>query len=440
MLKCGFAKQDITPAPGRHMMGHPRARVAQKANDPLYVRCVALENEGLALLLCYDMVGLPKNLSDEIRAHVARAAGCEPKDIFVTCTHTHSAPNAYDTMWPIDETFVADLKVYAARAALDAVADLRPGKMYSACGQAKDISFVRRFRMKDGSCRTNPGYNNPDVVGPMNEGDESLRLVKVVREGAGDVILVNFQVHPDVVKNGMPEEFYSADYCGMVCKTLEQAIPGSDCIYLNGTAGDLNHVNIKKNYVVGPDFGVNLALHMARTIAGEVLRLYTEAEPLADGPVHTVERLTSLTLRDPDPKVLEHAEDYLRWHAAGETDKIPYKGMEYITAIYEAVNQLELKDYDGEMKVWVNGLSVGDFAVVGIPGEPFCEVGKQVRAQSPFKVQFVLGLSNGSEGYYPTKDAYEVNGYEARTSYFHPGVAERFIEVAGEVVRELNKK
>ena len=356
--------------------------------------------------------------------------------MFVNCTHTHSAPNSSDAMWPIDEGFVADLKLYAARAAMDAVADLRPGKLYSACGEARGISFVRRYRMKDGSCRTNPG-NNPDVVGPMNEGDESLRLVKVVREGAGDVILVNFQVHPDVVKNGMPQEAYSADYCGMVCRTLEQAIPGSDCIYLNGTAGDLNHINIKAAPETEPYFGRRHAQHMARTIAGEVLRLYTKAEPLADGPVHTVERLTPLALREPDPKVLEHAEDYLRWHAEGKAEKIPYTGMEYITAIYEAVNQLELKKLGGELKVWVNGLSVGDFAIVGIPGEPFCKVGKQVRAASPFKVQFVLGLSNGSEGYYPTRDAYEVNGYEARTSFFHAGVAERFIEVAGEVVQEL---
>lgn len=436
-MKCGFAKQDITPAPGRHMEGHPRARVAQKANDPLYVRCVALENEGLAILLCYDLVGIKKPISEGIRAHVAQVVGCEKRDVFITSTHTHSGPNIGDEMWPIDQGFVSDLKDYAARAALDAVADLRPGRMYSACGQARDISFVRRFRMKDGSCRTNPGYCNPDIVGPMNEGDDSLRLVKIEREGAGDVILVNFQVHPDVVKNGMPEEAYSADYCGMVCKTLEQAIPGSDCIYLNGTAGDLNHVDVRTKPDTEGAFGLRLALHMARTIAAEVLRLYTKAQPLADGPVRTVERLCDLPLRKPDPKVLEHAEDYLRWHNAGQSEKIPYEGMEYITAIYEAVNQLELVRLNGELKVWVNGLSVGDLAIVGIPGEPFCEVGKQVRAQSPFPVQFVLGLSNGCEGYYPTRDAYEVNGYEARTSFFHPGVAEGFVQVAGEVLQEL---
>ena len=49
----------------------------------------------------------------------------------------------------------------------------------------------------------------------------------------------------------------------------------------------------------------------------------------------------------------------------------------------------------------------------------------------------MLGLSNGSEGYDPTRDAYEENGYEARTSFFPAGIAERFIDTAGEVVRQL---
>ena len=83
---------------------------------------------------------------------------------------------------------------------------------------------------------------------------------------------------------------------------------------------------------------------------------------------------------------------------------------------------------------------MGEFAVAGIPGEPFCEIGKRIRAGSTFPAQFTLGLTNGSQGYYPMKDAFDVQGYEARTSRFKPGVGELLADTAIELVSELAQK
>jgi len=93
----------------------------------------------------------------------------------------------------------------------------------------------------------------------------------------------------------------------------------------------------------------------------------------------------------------------------------------------EAKNIVDVSKEGPERRVFVNGASLGDICLVGIPGEPFCEVGKQIRAKSPFAVQFVMGQTNGMEGYFPTEDAFLVNGYESRTSKFKPGVAETLI-------------
>ena len=62
--------------------------------------------------------------------------------------------------------------------------------------------------------RTNPGRRNPDIVKPAAEADETLQLLRIVRE-KGDILLVGFQVHPDV-RRGME---VSADYPG-VAETL----------------------------------------------------------------------------------------------------------------------------------------------------------------------------------------------------------------------------
>jgi hypothetical protein len=45
-------------------------------------------------------------------------------------------------------------------------------------------------------------------------------------------------------------------------------------------------------------------------------------------------------------------------------------------------------------------------------------------------MQIVCCCANGYEGYYPMQEAYDEGGYEARSSSFKPGVAEKLIEAS----------
>ena len=38
-------------------------------------------------------------------------------------------------------------------------------------------------------------------------------------------------------------EYNSADYPGFLCKTIEDALPGTNCVFLQAPEGDVNHVN-----------------------------------------------------------------------------------------------------------------------------------------------------------------------------------------------------
>jgi len=144
-----------------------------------------------------------------------------------------------------------------------------------------------------------------------------------------------------------------------------------------------------------------------------------------------------LALKIPDPAKIPEAEQYVQWYKSGEHDKIPHKGMEFITAVYEAQKTLTLAKAGGKKSVWVSAASIGEVAFAGIPGEGFCEIGQQIRSNSPFAAQFTLGLTNGSEGYFPMKDAFEVNGYESRTSSFQPRVGEALAAASDALIREL---
>jgi hypothetical protein len=64
---------------------------------------------------------------------------------------------------------------------------------------------------------------------------------------------------------------------------------------------------------------------------------------------------------------------------------------------------------------------IGDVAIVGLPGEMFCEFGMEIKSASPCKNTLVFGLSNDAKKYFPTEVSFTqgpkgftpmVTGYE----------------------------
>ena len=432
-MKCGFFKKEIIVPMDCYLAGHPQIRKCEGVDDPLHVRCVVFQEEGIAVFLCFDLIGIAKDLALEIREYVAKQIGCEVKDVFVACTHTHTAPNLDSDSYPKALYMMEYLKYFAAAAAEGAIADLKESTFSAARSELPGITFVRRYNMKGGIVRNNPGRHNPDIIGPVSPADETIQLLKIQREGAGDIAIVNFQVHPDT-RGG---KLISADYPAVVCNTLEGALPGTSCLYMNGTAGDLNHVDVNcpewdKNS--GPEHSV----HMGRAIAGKILSMYTKARPVATGPVRTVQKDVTLPLKQSTPKDVEYANEVLRLLEAGLKDEAAkFSGTKFNIAGMEANGILRRVNGPASTTISVCAASMGDFAIVGIPGEGFCEIGRQIREESPFAVHFMSGLTNGDEGYFPTADAYNVDGYESRTSSFLPGIAEALMDTGKTASKEL---
>ena len=137
----------------------------------------------------------------------------------------------------------ADLCVTrSADAAVEAIADLKPASLSCGRSVAKRISFGRRYLMKNGKVQTNPGTNNPDIVRPVGTADETVQVLRIDREGAKPICLINFQTHPDVVGG----ETITADWPGLTRKVFEAATMGEAlCIVINGTQGDVPRNTLK---------------------------------------------------------------------------------------------------------------------------------------------------------------------------------------------------
>ena len=441
-LRVGFSKSDITPTFGCYLQGNPKVRIAQETADPLHVRCVVFENQEMLVMLYFDLVGMRQELTEEIRTYVSSHLGCEKKNVFVSATHTHTGPNMHAGAFPIDKEYQDRLKYIALQTAICAKNDLKEAQLHFAKDKLPGLSFVRRYLMKDGSCRTNPGRHNPDIVRPMSDADDDIQLLKITRQGGGDIALVNFQCHPDVVKNSMVVPAFSADYPGMVCKILESAIPGLSCMYCNGTAGDLNHVDVNCPKW-DENGGMEHGLHMGRSIAGKILSMYTKARPIESGAVVAMEQVVEIPQKRPTPEQLEAAKEIVdAYYVKNQPEKVPAKQgtMEFITAIYEAAMLVNVAKGSGSTTMRVTAFRIGDFALAGLPGEPFCQIGMDIKAATPYKAQFVLGLTNGCQGYFPSSEAFSVNGYEARTSSFQPCVADILTNTAVSLLKEMNQE
>ncbi len=431
-MKCGFYQKEITPPIGSHLSGNQNIRISEGVADPLFVRAVAFEEEKLAVILCFDLIGMIQTEALKIRAYVSRHLGLEEKDVILTCTHTHTAPNIHTRFFPKDSYLMHSLGDLALAAAQGAIKDLAPAEAYFSRSELPEISFNRRYIMKDGTCKTNPGRRNPDILKPASPPDDIIQLLRFDRGEKGDILLVNFQVHPDV-RGRKCGNLISADYPGVVCATLEGALPGTRCIYFNGASGDLNHINVN-----APEWDKNAgpahSRHMGLSIAGKVLQMISKAQPISLGEVHTLQLDLAVPAREFTPEELSTAQQYMTWYLAGEAEKIPNYST---TVIYEALGVLTAAESGGTFTMPVTGLSFGEVSFVGFPGEAFSEIGRQVRDTSPFKAQFVMGLTHGYPDYFPMKDAFEVDGYERRSSPYKAGVGEIMAEGGKRFAKQL---
>ena len=73
----------------------------------------------------------------------------------------------------------------------------------------------------------------------------------------------------------------------------------------------------------------------------------------------------------------------------------------------------------------------------GIPGEPFSGIGTGLKNTEGWGLIIPICCTNGYQGYFPMKDAYDEGGYEAECSDFQAGVAERIIEKGKALMKKL---
>ena len=440
-FKAGFARVDMTPPIGTELSGYPRKRVSDGIIDPLDINAVAFsDGTNKAVVISADVINL-RAYFNLFRKNAAAAAGLPPEAVFIACTHTHTGPHVglsyYGTTFDsfakasTYERFVGERLKDVVKLAL---ADLAPAKLSIARGEAKNISFIRRYRMKDGTCRTNPGRGNKDIVEPVGKPDEMVQLVRIDREGRDAIALVNFQCHPDTIGGNK----ISADWPRVVRETVERVLDGVKCIFVNGAQGDSNHVCVdltRKD--VARDRSI-IYRHMGPVVAGAVIGLWDVCEPVPAGKVGFGVALKQVKSHRPSPEEIPEAQRIVDLIKAGKQSEVPGTGMMRTTNMAAATRKINLKNGPDFFDFPLSAVTVGEtLAFVGFPGEPFTAYGTTLKAKSPFTMTVPACIVNGNFGYLPTDEALREEGYETQGSLFVPGLEQAIVNGHLDQLRRL---
>ena len=304
MLRVAYEEADITPPMGGSMPGYFRDRKATGTLDPLKAKVLYLsqDKENIALVAC-DLIGMGADTVGRIRKAVA-ASKNPPRHVWVHCTHSHTGgmtprsftsdaekiyPNFYEGR--VDDKWVQQLIDRTAAAVATAASRAAEEKRLTLhLGRETTIAFYRRYVMKDGSVRTNPGRNNPMVVRPAGQIDPRVHVLNFTSQR---ILAVFFGMHPDCVSGTQ----YSADYPYHMTQVLRHSLGDAwRVIFLNTCCGNINHININNaKQRSGPDESRRLG----ETLAQAVLAALKQGDELKDPQLGAQTREVTCRLRRP---------------------------------------------------------------------------------------------------------------------------------------------
>ncbi|BCS32655.1 hypothetical protein TBR22_A18690 [Luteitalea sp. TBR-22] len=427
-LGVGLAEIEITPPLGYRMDGYFTERLSTGTKDPLKARAIVFtQGTTKTALVVADLIGVPQGLTTEVRALAAQKTGIPVANIAITATHTHtgpmfSGPRARLFSEQAAARLGADplasvkypemLRDRLVEVIVTANAGVSPASLEFALANEDRVSFNRRFHMKDGTVRFNPGTLNPDIVRVAGPTDPDVPFVLITKGGSPVGALTVFALHLDTMGGGTA---YSADYPGHLEQELRREFgDGFISVFGLGTCGDINHLDVSgRRRLNSHSIGLQLA--------ADVLSARPRT-PITTPSLGAASAVVTLPLRPvSDAKVAA---------ARADMTKVGTDALPFLTQV-DIVSTLDLASREPNLQAEVQVFRLAsDLAIVLLPGEVFVDLGLAIKRASPFTHTLVIELSNDNPAYIPTEKAFAEGSYETVNSRIAPGGGERLVAEA----------
>lgn len=402
IFEAGAARADITPPIGTHLYGYRPNVVSTSIHDPLNVTALALRQGDLtAIMITATVCSIENSLVEQLRQTISDVLHIPYAHILISSIHTHSGPNIGGSSgWgEMDMPYFSSIFFPGVlKAAQEAFSALVPAEL--AIGTTECLVGVnRRQQTPDGHIvlGQNPSapFDPTMTVISLRNSQTKAGILNMVHYGChGTACGCNFEI--------------TRDWSGIMTDRLEQET-GTMTAYWNGAEGDvgprLTNGKTTGNIHHVEELGSVAAFDIMKAYRAKggyhpgQLEIFTDAIRIPHKDLPSRESIQAKLDTYQDPDALINLEQAL-YQYYKKTAKFLDSGKEMPT----------------HFTLPQTLLSLGDVLFIPSPFELFSEISLNLREFSPYPYTLNLSLTNGKEGYLPTKSQIPLGGYE--TTYF----------------------
>lgn len=440
----GWGTRDVTPEGKVSLRGQFHVRISEEVHDPLTTTALAIEGEESkeqAIIVSLDAVSISERVWGDCRKKLSEClTGFDPDKLFISVTHTHTAPEQPGFILGPTRNLGADVMSQDAygdllverisAAATDAWNSRTRGALSWGRGHAV-VGFNRRVAYFDGSTKMYGGTDDPEfshIEGHEDHGVDMLFTYDADHKLTG--MIVNVPCPSQCFEHAYS---VSADYWHETRAEIRKRHGEEICILPQcSAAGDLSPRTMIKREAdarmlklkgYGDDYNYARRQDIADKIADavdEVLPLVAkdirdEAELVHD---NIRLELTERTATEDDLKTAEN--EVKQWKARLEELKDEEEASHDHSIANRRLyfNQRVIDMYKAQQKgstsrpVELHVLRIGDVAMCTNRFEYYLDFGQRIKARSKALQTFVVQLA-GEGSYLPTTRSLAGGSYGA---------------------------